>query len=319
MKHPRVDEWTVGFERALGKDVRLAVTGIWRKDKNVQGSVYPDARWERVALTTATNPDFPSLSGVPATGYRWTNQSASENTPLLTNPEGFQYLDPNGQPVATADTAREYKGLMFVLDKRLSNRWQGRVSYVYSESTGSISNNSINTYGQKAFFESPTLSTVNTYGPTTYDTPHELKVMATYQVPRIEVGLNAYYRYLSGTTYAAYQRFTRSQINWPTSTGRQPFIETRGERRLPAESYLDLRLEKYFNIGAGTSRLAVFVDIQNVLNEGTVTATNTRYPEVSTGVPTEDPDVWTSETISFDAPTALYQPRRFLLGARWSF
>ena len=45
MKHPRVDEWTAGIERELTKDVRLSVTGIWRQDKNIQASVYPDARW----------------------------------------------------------------------------------------------------------------------------------------------------------------------------------------------------------------------------------------------------------------------------------
>jgi hypothetical protein len=319
MKHPRVDEWTVGFDRALTKDFRLSVTGIWRQDKNVQGSVYPDARWQQVALTTATSSEFPSLSGVPATAYKWTNQSDSEETPLLTNPQGFQYLDANGQPLATANTSRKYKGLMVVLDKRFSDRWQARVSYVWSESKGYISNNSINTFGQKAFFETPTLSTVNTYGPTTYDTPNEIKVMGTYQIPKIELGVSAYYRYLSGTTYAAYQRFSRSQVNWPSSTGRQPYIEARGDRRLPDQSYLDLRVEKFFDLGAGASRIAVFGDLQNVFNKGTVTDANGRYPTVSTGVPTSDPNVWASAPIDFAAPTELYQPRRFLLGARWSF
>jgi hypothetical protein len=319
MKHPRVDEWMVGFERALTKDFRLSVTGIWREDKNVQGSVYPDARWQQVALTTATDSDFPSLSGIPATAYRWTNESASENTPILTNPQGFQYLDANGQPLATANTSRKYKGVMVVLDKRFSDRWQGRVSYVWSQSKGDISNSSYNTFGQRAFFETPTLAVVNTYGPTTNDTPNEVKVMGTYQIPRIELGVSAYYRYLSGTTYAAYQRFSRSQINWPTSTGRQPYIETRGDRRLPDQSYLDLRVEKYFKLGGGASRIAVFGDLQNVFNKGTITNVNGRYPSVSTGVPTDDPNVWASAPIAFAAPTSLYQPRRFLLGARWSF
>ena len=313
MKHPKVDEWTVGFERALTNDFRLSVTGIWREDKNVQGSVYPDARWQQEALTTATDPNFPSLSGIPATGYKWTNQSASENTPLLTNPQGFQYLDPNGQVLATANTGRKYKGVMFVLDKRFTNRWQGRVSYVYSQSRGWISNSSINTYGQKAFFETPTLATVNTYGPTTYDVPNELKVMGTYQVPKIELGLSVYYHYLSGTTYAAYQRFSRSSINWPTSTGRQPYIEERGDRRLPAESILDLRLEKFFNLGGGGSRIAVFGDIQNIFNAGTIVDANGRYPQSSVVAGGE------SVPVDFAAPTSIYQPRRFLLGARWSF
>ena len=41
IKHPYVDEITLGFERALGNDLRLSVTGIWRQDGNLQGSVIP--------------------------------------------------------------------------------------------------------------------------------------------------------------------------------------------------------------------------------------------------------------------------------------
>jgi len=51
IRHPRVDEWTLGFERALTNDVRLSVTGIWREDKNFQGAVYPDARWAELTLS----------------------------------------------------------------------------------------------------------------------------------------------------------------------------------------------------------------------------------------------------------------------------
>ena len=144
--------------------------------------------------------------------------------------------------------------------------------------------------------------------------------MATYQIPKIELGVSAYYRYLSGTTYAAYQRFSRSQVNWPTSTGRQPYIEARGEPS-PARPELPrpARREVSSTSAAGASRIAVFGDLQNVFNKGTVTHATARYPSVSTGVPTSDPNVWASAPIDFAAPTELYQPRRFLLGARWSF
>ena len=55
---------------------------------------------------------------------------------------------------------------MFVLDRRFTNRWQGRVSYVYSKSEGYLRNNGAPTYGQEAFFETPTLSLVNSFGYT---------------------------------------------------------------------------------------------------------------------------------------------------------
>ena len=54
IKHPRVDEWTVGIERDLGRSIRLSATGIWREDKNTQGTLYPDARWSPKTVTAAT-------------------------------------------------------------------------------------------------------------------------------------------------------------------------------------------------------------------------------------------------------------------------
>ena len=62
MKHPRVDEWTAGFDRRLGNDVRLSVTGIYRQDKNIQGSVYPDARWTPTTVTNGL--DQPAAHGL---------------------------------------------------------------------------------------------------------------------------------------------------------------------------------------------------------------------------------------------------------------
>jgi hypothetical protein len=320
IRHPRVDEWTAGIERELFKDVRVSATGIWREDKNVQGTVYPDARWSLLSLTSATTGADPSINGIPVSAYRWENRAASDQRILLTNPDGFRYLGPNGELLGTAGAERKYKGLMLVLDKRFSNRWQGRVSYVYSKSEGFISNGGASTFGASTFFQTPTLALVNSYGRTFNDRPHELKVYGTWQVPKVEVGLNAYYRYLSGTTYAPFQRFGSSAINYvASSAGRQPFLEPRGSRRLEGESYLDLRLEKIFKIGSDTDRLSVYADIQNVFNEGTILARNSRHPTTSVVGPDPDTGEFTFVPIDFEAPTVIVQPRRFLLGARWSF
>jgi len=285
--------------------MRVSVTGILRQDKNIQGSVYPDARW---TPTTVTN----GLTNQPLTVYNWANIDQSESTPILTNVDGFQYRDPNGNVLGTARAERKYKALMFVLDKRFSNRWQGRISYVLSKVDSSINNNNANTYGQTTFFESPTNSLVNSYGHPIFDRTHEVKVYGTWQVPKIEVGLNAYYRFLSGTVWTPVQRFSSSLINWPgfASGGRQPFLESRGDRRLDNESYLDLRLEKIFKVGA-EDRISIYADIQNVFNAGTITDVQTRYPSLSIS--------GYSTPVAFGSPSTIADPRKFILGARWSF
>lgn len=300
MKHPRVDEFTGGFERALGKDLRLSVTGMYRKDVNAQSSFYPDARW---TPTTVTNP----LGGTMP-GYTWANRSASSGNHLIRNIEGFQYLSPTGQVLGTASGERTYKGLMVVLDKRFTRRWQGRVSYVYSQSKGFINNSGTNTTGSSVIFDSASLALVNRYGYTLNDRPHELKIFATYQVPKIEVGLNAYWRTLSGRTYTPYQRYSSSVINYPSGSGREMNLTASGDRRLETNNLLDLRIEKIFNITGG--RIAIYADILNAFNANPITGVITRYPNQSiAGI----------GSVAFESPASVVTPRQVIFGGRWSF
>lgn len=315
IKHPRVDEASLGLERAIGRDVRLAVTGIWRENKNFIGNVLPQARWTPVTITSASAPGF---NAVPLTFYKWTNRSASQGTLLVTNPDGFQYLDPSGNVLGTVDAKRNYKALMLVLSKGYSHRWRGQVSYVLSRTRGTISNGSEATFGPSRFYETPTLSLVNSNGRATNDRPRELKAMLGVQVPVVEVALNAYFRSISGATYAAFQQLSSSQTSFSSyygsTAGRRPFLEPRGARRLPTQNLLDLRLEKIFNVGARKDRIAVYADITNVFNKSIVTSVLTRVPStsVTTGPGQTAP-------VAFEAPGGVIAPRQTILGARWSF
>jgi hypothetical protein len=314
-KHPRVDEYTLGFERALTNDVRLLVTGAYRENKNFVGSVLPLARWTPKTVTST------AVTGLPATTitvYNWVNRPASQGTLLITNPDGFQYLDPSGNVVGTIDAHRTYKALMFVLRKRQSHRWYGQLSYVLSKAEGTIDNTSESLFGSVRFYETPTLSLVNVQGPLTNDRTHEIKAMLGVQVPVVEVGLNAYFRSLSGRPYAAFQRFSSTAIPFSSyygsTAGRSPFLEPRGNRRRQTENILDLRLEKIFNIAGRRDRLALYADITNATNAHTVTATQTRVPSTSISIAPGQ-----SVSVPFDAPSTLVSPRQATLGARWSF
>ena len=97
--------------------------------------------------------------------------------------------------------------MMLVLNKRQSNRWQAQVSYVLSKSTGTIDNTSSAGVSSRQF-ETPTLALVNVNGTTTNDRTHEFKVLGGYQIPIIEVAVNAYYRALSGRTFSPYERLS---------------------------------------------------------------------------------------------------------------
>jgi hypothetical protein len=310
VKHPRMDEFTAGIERAITSDVRFSVTGIWRKSKNFVDGVYPDARFTRASITN-------ELTGQPEEFYRWENSETSVFNGLITNIDDWEYLDPDGNVIARANPKREYKGLMLVLSKRFSNRWQGQVSYVLAKTEGTADNASFGvSTGVSNVWKTPNTAVVNAFGPTGADRTHEVKLFATYQVPKVELSLNAYYRYLTGVPYNARYRFNssdRADLNMPLFPGaqREVLLEPRGSRRVEDQSLLDLRLEKIFKIGGRGDKISVYADIVNVFNSGTINFVQTRVEGISAGSPPVD--------LPYETPTSLVAPRQVTLGARWSF
>lgn len=303
IKHPRVDEITAGLERGLTKDLRLSVTGIWREDKNLQGSLSPSGRWERISLANG-------LTGGTVPAYTWVNREDSETDLIVTNPDGFQYLDVNGNVLGTARAVRKYKAVIFELDKRFSNRWQGRISYVLAKNEGSQDNDGFESYGKSTLYESPSRALVNRYGRLTNDRTHEVKVMGSYQIPKIDLTVGAFFQYVSGRTYTPFQQFRSSEINYvAASSGRRVLLEPLGSERNPASTLLSLRFEKTFTV-AGSNRLGVFADLSNALNAHYTTVTQDRYPSV---------DITGVGAVPYGAPSAITAPRQISFGARWSF
>lgn len=299
IKHPRVDEFNVSFERALGSDLRFSATGVLRDNKNFIGSVIPGARWSPIQVENG-------LTGQPLTVYEWANEEESENDLLITNPDGFVFRDPDGNTLGTTEASARYRALIFSLEKRLSNSWQARVSYVLSKSEGTVEPTYNENIGFGRQFETPTLALVNFEGPFIYHRPHELKLLATYEIPRIDLNVNAYYRWISGYTYTPYQRFGAGEINF-IAVGREPWLEPRGSRRLDAENLLDLRFEKTFKLPGG--RLGLYADIYNVFNSSWVDDVQIRYPSISIS----------GTDVAFGAPDSVVAPRQVTFGARWSF
>jgi hypothetical protein len=320
IKHPRVDEWTAGFERALGNDMRFAVTGIYRENKNIVDAVLPDARFAPVSFTpsdtdAAGNPISDQFG--PINTFAWLNADTSQPNGLITNVDGWKYLDANGNVVATAHAYRKYKGLMFVLTKRLSKRWQAQASYVLSRNTGTNDNFSFSTAtGISSVWKTPLTAVTNNDGRTGEDLQNEVKIFAGYEIPKAEISVNAYYRYLGGLPYNVRYRLNsddRDALGFPggSTTQRTVLLEPRGSRALPNQSLLDLRVEKIFKLSGGKDRISVYADIANVFNSGTVS---------------EVEDLAVGETLGaqqfvapLDGPLSLIPPRQVTFGARWSF
>jgi hypothetical protein len=170
--------------------------------------------------------------------------------------------------------------------------------------------------GSSNIRKTPNTAVVNADGPVGGDRTHEVKIFTTVQIPVIEVGLNAYFRHLTGQPYNATYRFNgddRDLLNMPLfpSTQRTILLEPRGSRRYDSQNVLDLRVDKIFKLGGEKERLSLYADIANVFNSGTVNFVVTRATGLSFGSPPVDVD--------FEGPTSVIPPRQVTLGARWSF
>jgi hypothetical protein len=302
--HPRVDEETIGFERALTGTMRLSLTGIWRDNKNFVNSVAESATWTPVSLSTDL--------GTTQSFYRWANKSSSNTDYLIRNVDGFQYADANGGLIGTASPFRRYRAVMAVLNKRYTDRWQAQLSYVYAKATGNVDNNG-SAQVETRQFETPNLVFVNSVGPESNTPRHEFKLLGSYQIPLIDTSVSAYFVATSGLPYGRIQQFSSSALNTSglSSSYRRLFIAPRGAYYLPNLRQLDLRLEKNIRAGEG-NRLGVYLEIQNVSNSGTITSVVTRPTSVTLTDGSTFP-------LPFGTAGGLQAPRQIRIGARWSF
>lgn len=297
IKHPAVDEETIGFERALTGTMRLSLTGIFRDNKNFVNSVPTDQTFTPVQATTDL--------GVQ-TLYKRAGDASSYT---IQNVEGFKYFDVNGNLIGTANPFRRYRAFMAVLNKRYTSRWQAQISYVFAKTTGNVDNNGAAQVESRQF-ETPNLALVNSTGPATNTPKHEFKLLGSYQIPVIETSVSAYFVATSGEPYGRIQQFGSSVVGPGPSTSRRILIAPRGTYYLPNLRELDLRIEKNFNFGS--NRYGIYADLANVFNTGTVTSVITRPTSVTllNGI---------TYPLPFGTPGALQSPRQIRIGARWSF
>ncbi len=266
--HPRTDEFNVAFEQQLFGRTKLTATYIRRDSKNFINSVLIDGHWGPLTVTNAK-------TGQPLTIYEWANRGRRNASPSATWTTS-SFIGANGQPIGSADATREYNGLMLVLTRPIENRWQAQLSYVLSKTEGRVTSGA--TAGvSSGQFETPNTILINRDGLVPLDRRHEFKAFVGYQVPWIEVGLNAVYRGTSGVTYTPFTRFTAATIDWTSSVDVQ--IEPQGTYRVDPLHIVDLRLEKVFR--AGFNRFGLYADIENLFNVGTAITAQNRYPSAA--------------------------------------
>jgi hypothetical protein len=307
VKHPRTDEFNIAFEQQLFHDYRFTATFIARNAKNFVDSTLVGALWTPVLYDVTQDGEWPEPPGPgEITLYRWANPT-SEPKYVIQNVDNVSFFAPAGGAVGQTNAYRHYRGLMLIVGRALKDRWQAQYSYVYSRTMGDVNNDGYEGAGSSTTFENPNYALVNSDGVLGYDRTHEFKLFVGYQVPKVEVGLDAYLHAWSGHAWQGYTIVTTSDLDLGLPDSIEPRIEPRGSRRAAFETILDLRAEKV--VPLGLYRLGLYLDIQNLFNAGTVTASQSLYPSDTVG----------GSTVAFGSPSALVPARQLTVGARFSF
>ena len=304
LKSPKTQEFLVGFERELFKDVRFSVTYIHKTYHNhidnaekLRGYKEDSGWW--VPYTTTE----PGWDGVFGTSDDRQITVYGEKTGAPPSLIWYQNIP---------EAKRTYNGVDFVLQKRMSNGWQFLGSVTLSRLHGNTAEGFEDSVGHNTPFDTPNWF-VNRDGLLSWDRPLVIKLQGSVMLP-YDFVLSGYYQFLSGLPWG---RGLEVQLPNDPATFEYPgnFVSVMAEppdsRRRKSRNNLDVRLEKVFRLG-GSRRLGLYIDVMNVLGESF-------YSVV------EDPGgrVYNNGTFiqdtNFGRVTAISGIRVFKLSARFSF
>ena len=252
---PYSDQFTVGLERMIMKDVSLGLTYIYREYKDFTGRVNTTAIWEPFSYT------YLDENGNPQTIQVFRQTSPAEDDQfMITNPRAGMF------PSLLLTPKNKYTGISISLNKTFSAGMMFHVDYTYSQSKGNMFNTGTASWGGN-YFENPNRQ-INAYGNLSYDAPHALNVYGTVDLPKDFV-FSPRFTYQSGANWTPYVQVSEvAGSPWV-------YIEPQGSRRLPAQIALDLRLEKLFTFSTQYN-MGLILDAFNILNRGAVDGLNTR-------------------------------------------
>jgi outer membrane receptor protein involved in Fe transport len=283
-KSPYTDQFVVGFERQLAKDVGLGVNYVHKRGERYGG-------WLDIG-GSYTPVTYVDSEGVDATGGNITVQrrdsDAADSLYLLTNP---------GQMFTRFD------GVTVQLQKRMSDNWQATASFVWGKATGRLGSSLRSPIQEpearaRNFGQNPN-DYVNTDGRLIGDRPFSAKLQLVYQLPAgFLVGAN--YNYQKGRPWARQAALPLELTGGLSTTILAERID--GSRRVGSWNLLDIRVQKDFKLGQ-TARFALLADALNLFNN-----------DANDGVGSR---LGTSE--NFGTPTDFVLPRRLMLGAKLTF
>lgn len=289
----RLHEATVGIEHALTPTLSVAARYVHKRlDRAVEDIGALDAQQNQVYAIG--NPGFGRAS--------------------------IAHVFADGTTVPYPHAVRDYDGVELILNKRLSNGWALRASYLWSrlwgnytglaggDQNGGLAPNWTRTFDSPIMMFDERGEAV--YGLLPADRPHQFKTQLIYELPfGTSVGLNAFVA--SGIPVTRAVGFVPPQ-NFPVQ-----YLGRGSDGRTPTRSQIDVLLRHEIRLG-GEKRLQLEMNVLNLFNQQT--AIN-RYPwrlEQGAGVFTTAEDFFQGvDTQALIREQGLHEDPRFLMDSEF--
>ena len=292
LKDPYTDQFAIGVDRELAKDLAISASYIYKRSRDFVGTINTGGVYEQV-------PFEDPVTGQTILVFNQINDPTTDNRFFITNPDFFY---------------ETYRGFLVSVTKRGTN-WQLTGSLTISETEGFHAGSGIGPYEDQDSSFFPFDNSVYGLDPNDYinadgllngDRTYIFKLQGTYQLPW-DLSLSGNYSALTGRPFARQIFVPGADIGGVLNQGgRTIFAETRdGSQRTDDINLLDLRLEKNFLI-SGSWNVAITADLFNVFNDNA-------FLDVATtlsGPGTED---------TFAVPSLFVPPRRLMIGAKLKF
>jgi len=260
---PYTDDYSIGIEAALGRDLSFSAAYIYRHKQNILGSVNNYGSAEESSLGYATDsPYWESLDFI--------DPGPDGQLGSTDDISSFLYAELADAPMQQGFLTNipglfsKYSGLHLVLNKRMAHNWQLLASLTWSKAWGNYNLSSGDPSVLPVRYLTPNdfiLAEGNLY----YDRPLSIKIQGSFIFP-YSFMLSAYFNYRSGFPWnRTVSVFIPTDEKYYNPGGLYTVAtEAPGSQRANALTTLDLRLEKKIHL-SGSSYLGAYLDIINTL------------------------------------------------------
>jgi hypothetical protein len=250
---PYTDEFIVGIQQELARDFSLSLNFVYKDARNFQG--------QRNLVNPKTSDVWVPYT---VTDPGWDQEFGTSDDQQLTVYMKKREAEPDIlQKKNIPDAWRKYRGIDFILYKRMSNNWMMSANITYSKAWGNQPHGYHSHLGSLNWDNPNWL--VNRVSRLEFDRPLLVKLMGTVILP-YDIRASMYYRYTSGSPWGRQMTvYFPTTVNgfYPKSRSVTVQAEPVGKRTgAPEINNFDMRVEKEFKVGPGT--LGLWIEVFNL-------------------------------------------------------